>query len=194
MIVSCDMKPDKMVAKQAQKAHVKLNQFNSTFTYRGKTWIKLFRTYIKPSMMYASEAWRPSTKEGINKLEQVQRRALKMAGELTDRTTYKEACRKAGLNMIEEELEEADMVRVFRILNGDDKIKKETFWHMEEAREGAGRRRFREKEIRRTIAVQRRDVRKTSFGSRIQDPWNKLEDSVKLAKNPRAFRKAYKKS
>ena len=96
--------------------------------------------------------------------------------------------------MIEEELEEADMVRVFRILNGDDKVKKETLWQMEEAREGAGRRRFREKEIRRTIALQQRDIRKTSFGSQIQDPWNKLEDSVKLAKNPRAFRKAYKKS
>ena len=127
-------------------------------------------------------------------MDQVQRRALKMAGELTDRTTYKEACRNAGLNMIEEELEEADMVRVFRILNGDDKVKKETFWHMEEAREGAGRRRFRVKEIKRTLAVQRKNARKTSFGSRIQDPWNNLEDRVKLAKNPQAFRREYKRS
>ena len=65
---------------------------------------------------------------------------------------------------------------------------------MEEAKQGAGRRRFKEKEIRRTIAVQRRDVRKVSFASRIQDPWNDLEDSVKLAKNPKSFRNAYKKS
>ena len=69
-----------------------------------------------------------------------------MAGGLTDRYSYKEACRQAGMNMIEEELDEADMVRVFRILNGDDKVKKETFWQMEEARQGAGRRRFRDKE------------------------------------------------
>ena len=98
------------------------------------------------------------------------------------------------MNTVEETLDEADMVRVFRILNKDDKVKKETFWQMEEARQGVGRRRFRAKEIRRTIAMQRRDIRKTSFGSRIQDPWNQLEDNVKSMKNPWSFRNAYKKS
>ena len=117
-----------------------------------------------------------------------------MAGGLTDRYSYKEACRQAGMNMIEEELNEADMVRVFRILNGDDKIKKETFRQMEEARQGVGRRKFKKKEIQRTVAVQCRDIRKTSFATRIQDPWNDLEDSGKMAKNPKSFRNAYKKS
>ena len=37
-----------------------------------------------------------------------------MAGGLTDRYSYKEACRQAGMNMIEEELNDADMVRVSR--------------------------------------------------------------------------------
>ena len=50
------------------------------------------------------------------------------------------------------------------------------------------------KEIKRTLALQRKKVRKTSFGSRIQDPWNDLDDHVKLAKNPKVFRRAYKKS
>ena len=143
--------------------------------------------------MYACEAWRPSTKDGVEKLESVQRRALRMAGGL-DRNNYKEACRKAGMNTIEEELKEADLVRTFRILNGDDKAKKETFRELEEARAGAGRRRFKVKEIKRTLALQRKNVRKTSFGFRIQDLWNDLEDHVKLAKTPKAFRMAYKKS
>ena len=144
--------------------------------------------------MYACEAWRPTTKEGIEKLESVQRRALKMAGGLMDRNGYKEACRKAGLNSIEEDLDEADAVRTFRILNGDDKVEKETFWKMAEARPGLGRRRFKVKEIQRTVAVQRRDVRKKSFSSRVQDPWNQIDDKVKSSKNPKAFRKAYKNS
>ena len=50
VIISSDLKPDKMVAKQTQKAHLKLTQFNTTFTYRGKTWLQLYKTYIKPSM------------------------------------------------------------------------------------------------------------------------------------------------
>ena len=133
-------------------------------------------------MMYACEACRPSTKEGVEKLEAVQRRALRMAGGL-DRNDYKVACRKAGLNTVEEELDEADLVRTFRILNGDDRIDKETFWKLEDAREGAGRKRFRVKKINRTVAVQRKNARKTSLSSGIQDPWKGLEDKVKLAKN-----------
>ena len=194
VLISCDLKSDKMVTQQSQRGHLKLTQFNTAFTYRGKTWLKLYKTYVKPSMMYACEAWRPTTKEGIEKLESVQRRALKMAGGLRDRDSYREDCRRAGLNTVEEELEEADMVRTFRILNGDDHVQKETFWSMEEPRQGAGRRRFKEKEIRRSVGAQRKDIRKRSFGSRIQDPWNHLEDRVKQAKTPKAFRNLYKKS
>ena len=144
-----------MIAKQTQKGHLKLTQFNSAFTYRGETWLKLYKTYIKPSMMYVCEAWRPSTKEGVEKLKGIQRRALKMVGGLK-RSDYKEACRKAGLNRVEEELDMTDLIRTFRILNNNDKINKEKFLELEEAREGAGRRRFRVKEIKRTLAVQKR--------------------------------------
>ena len=145
-------------------------------------------------MMYASEAWKPTSKEGIDKLESVQKRALKMSGLLDHRGNYKEACMKASMNTMEEELNMADMVRTFRIINGDDKLKKENFWKMEEARPGAGRRRFKEKEVKRTIATQRKDLRKKSFSSRIQDPWNSLEDSVKQAKNSKGFKSAYRKT
>ena len=191
VLISRDLKPDKMVSKQAQKAHVKLSQFNSTFIYRGKTWMKLYNMYVKPSMMFSCEAWKPCTREGVEKLEAVQRRAVRMAGGQGNKS-YRDACREAGLNTVEEQLDEADMVRVFRIMNGDDKINKKMFWTMEEARQGAGRRRFKEKEIRRNIAGQRKEARKRSFASRVQDPWNSLKDSVKQATNPKLFRKAYR--
>ena len=77
---------------------------------------------------------------------------------------------------------------------GHDKIDKEVFWKMEEARPGVGRRRFKEKEVKRTVATQRKVVRKTSFASRVQDPWNLLHCDVKKAKNPRAFRAEYRKA
>ena len=193
VIISEDLKPDKMINKQVQKAHLKLTQFNSTFTYRGRTWIKLYKTYVKPAMMYACEAWRPCTKDGVEKMEAVQKRAIRMSGGQGD-GGYREACREAGLNTVQEELDEADLVRVFRIMNGDDKVDKNIFWTLEEAREGLGRRRFKEKEIRRTVALQRKDIRKKSFASRIQDPWNTLSDSVKQSRNPKEFRASYRKA
>ena len=129
VIVSSDMKQEKMVARQAQKAHLKLTQFNTTFTYRGTTWLQLYKTYIKPSLLYASEAWRPTTVEGIEKLEAVQKRAMRMAGGMGVRD-YREACRGVGLNLIKEELEVSDMTRVYRIMYEHDKVDKTIFWKM----------------------------------------------------------------
>ena len=193
VLVSSDMKPDKMVSSQVQKAHLKLTQFNSTFTYRGSTWIKLYKTYVKPSLLYACEAWRPTSQAGINKLEGVQRRAIRMAGGLGE-GSYRDACRKSGMNMIEEELEVTDMTRVFRIMYGHDKVDKSNFWRMEGAGAGPGRRRFKEKEVTRTLSIQRKEVRKRSFASRVQDQWNSLDDSVKKVRNPKLFRNAFKKA
>ena len=43
VLISSDMKPYIMINKQVQKAHMKLSQFSSTFTYRGKTWLNLYK-------------------------------------------------------------------------------------------------------------------------------------------------------
>ena len=75
-----------------------------------------------------------------------------------------------------------------------DKVERATFWKMAEARAGPGRRRFREKEIVRTVAAHRKAVRKRSFSARVQDPWNQLADNVKIARNPTSFRLAFKKA
>ena len=60
---------------------------------------------------------------------------------------FKEACRRSGMNNIDDKLEEADMVRTFKIMYSNDKVEKTPFWKMAEAREGLGRRKFREKEV-----------------------------------------------
>ena len=98
------------------------------------------------------------------------------------------------MNLIREELEVSDMTRVYRIMYGHDKIEKSTFWRMEQAREGAGRRRFREKEVTRMIATQRKETRKRSFASRIQDDRNTLDDRIKKARHPKAFISSYRKA
>ena len=84
------------------------------------------------------------------------------------------------------------MVPVFRIINGNNKVDEKLLWTREVAKEGAERRRFKEKEVRRTIAMQRKKIRKKSFGSRGQDPWNALSDGVKLARTLQTFKRAYR--
>ena len=53
-------------------------------------------------MLYACDVWKPTKKEGIERLESVKRRALKIAG-LGGRSDYKEACKKACMNSIKDE-------------------------------------------------------------------------------------------
>ena len=65
---------------------------------------------------------------------------------------------------------------------------------MKEARPGVGRRRIKEKEVKRTVALERKAIRKTSFGSRVQDPWNQLHSNIKKVNNPKGFRSAYRKA
>ena len=80
--------------------------------------------------MYASEAWRPTTQEGLEKPEGVQKRAMRMAGGMGDKN-YRDAIREVGMNLIGEEIEVYDMTRVYRIMYGHDKIEKSVFWKME---------------------------------------------------------------
>ena len=56
IIISSYLKSDKMVNKQCQKGHLKLTQFNNAFTNRGKTWLKLYKTFMKPYLLYACKA------------------------------------------------------------------------------------------------------------------------------------------
>ena len=85
------------------------------------------------------------------------------------------------------------MIRTFKIMNGDDSVKKEIFWFLEEPREGAGRRRLKAKEIKSTLGIQRKDIRKKCFGSRIQDPRNLLENADKQATNLKTLRNIHRK-
>ena len=111
--------------------------------------LMIYKTYVKPSLIYVSEAWKPGTKEGNEKLKVVQKRAARMAGGQGYKSSI-ESCREACFDALEKELDEADMLRVFRIKNKNNKVYNEYFWTLEEARQGAGRRRFREKKVKQT--------------------------------------------
>ena len=63
-------------------------------------------------------------------------------------------------------------------------LDKEIFLKVEETRPGVGRRRLRGKAVRRTIPFQRKAIKKRSIATRVQDPWNQLNDSGKMMKNP----------
>ena len=96
--------------------------------------------------------------------------------------SYQKACKDAGLNNVKEQLDESDKLHVFRVMNKYNKFEKKTNWTLEKARQGAGRIRWKEKEIRRSLlgslARQQNDPRKRKITSWSQKQWNELKETL----------------
>ena len=157
-----EQKVSAWVAKAGEKSKYQDRVADSDMTpeewetlYKGKSWLDVYDTYVKPE--------RPATKEQSRRLSGVNSEIR---------------CKEAELNSPEEELELADMVRVFRIMNGFDNIKKEDYWLMAEDGPGLARRYEREE---------------TSFAARTAAPWKALPEDVRLETTPRKFRESLKK-
>ena len=73
------MKPSKQCTAASNKANRVLGLINRTLTYKNKTNVKnLYEALACPHLEYAVQAWAPSLKIDINRIEGVQRRPLKL--------------------------------------------------------------------------------------------------------------------
>ena len=97
VIISSNLKPADQCNRAANKANQMLGQLKRSFTYRDPTiWTRLFKTFVRPKLEYCVPAWRPWLKKDFNKLERVQRRAVKMIQGLKGKT-YEEKLKELGL-------------------------------------------------------------------------------------------------
>ena len=91
-------RPSIQCARAAAKANAVLGQLSRGISYRdSKTFIGLYKTFVRPHLDYCAQAWSPWTKADIDVLEAVQRRAVMMVTNLRGRS-YEE--RLAELEMV----------------------------------------------------------------------------------------------
>ena len=81
----------------------------------------LYISLVRPHLEYCVQAWSPYYRKDIDKLEKVQRRAVRMITDLRG-TSYREKLLELGLFSLEKRRIRADLVCIFRILKGIDKI------------------------------------------------------------------------
>ena len=114
VLVSNDLKWNKQCSAAAAKANKILGQIKISFEYLDQETLKLLYTsLVRPQLEYAVSAWCPSTKTGIKILERVQRRATKLIKSLRN---------KPYENRLEERRTRGDLIQIFKILNGFEKI------------------------------------------------------------------------
>ncbi len=193
ILIHKSLKPSKNCERAAAVAGTVLRQVTKNFHYRDKhVFKKLYCQYVRPHLEFSTPAWSPWLEADIEVLEKVQKRAVGMVKGLRGRT-YEEKCRELELDTLVVRRERADLIQVYKILNGLDQVDEKTLFTRVDSREENSRvTRQRTDPLNLQPTRSRLDLRKYSFASRIVKPWNKLSKELKSASTLGQFKTSIK--
>ena len=124
VIMSRKLKPGQQCAKAARMAQMVLGQIGRAFHFRDKhVFVKLYKTYVRPHLEFAGQAWAPWTAVDKDILENVQRRVVKMVSGLKS-ADYEGRLKELGITTLEERRHQADMLYVYKVLTGREDVDK----------------------------------------------------------------------
>ena len=122
------LKPSKQCKKAAATAGAVLNTITRNFHYRDRNvFLRLYKQYVRPHLEFASQAWSPWLSSDINIIEKVQEKALGMVSGLKNKE-YSERCREVGLDSLQTRRERHNILQVFKIMHGIDKVAPEALF------------------------------------------------------------------
>jgi ribonucleases P/MRP protein subunit RPP40 len=158
-----------------------LGMIYRSFTCKSKHIImKLYKSLVRPHLDYCSQVWRPHLRKDIDLLERVQKRATRMIDGYKD-ISYEERLRMVGLTTLERRMWRADMLEVFKIINGMEGLKMEDFFKKHEGITRGHTFKLYKKRVNL-------DVAKFNFSNRVCNDWNQLPDDVVAADSVNAFK------
>ena len=181
VIVTDDFKVAKQCNKAAGKGNQKLGMIRRTFTCKNKDiMIKLYKSIVRPSLDYCVQAWRPHLKKDIEVLERVQKRATRMIIECRGKE-YEKRLECVKLTTLEMRRERADMLEVYKIMNGMEGLREKDFF----TRDSSGRRGHSFKLFKKRVNL---DIAKFSFGNRVCTSWNNLTENIVSSQSINIFK------
>ena len=191
VIMSSRLKAGPQCAKAARTAQMVLGQIGRAFHFRDRhVFVRLYKTYVRPHLEFAGQAWSPWTATDKDLLENVQRRAVRMVSGLKA-ADYKGRLLELGLTTLEERRHQADMLQVYKILTGKEDVNKEEWFTM--ASEAARVTRATSHPLNVRVRHGRLDVRRNFFSVRTSGPWNDIPGHIKDQKTVTGFKTEYAK-
>ena len=188
--VADTLKPGAQCRKAAKTAQTVLSQITRAFHYRDRhTFMPLYKQYLRPHLEFAAPAWSPWTRNDIDCLEKVQKRAVSMVSGLAGHD-YEDRLQELGLDTLEERRLHIDMTQVYKVLNGKDKVSSDTWFASVAARERATRAAADPMNLR--VPAPRLEVRKHFFTQRVPAEWNRIPAALKSAATVAAFKRGYR--
>jgi hypothetical protein len=114
VLVHKSLKPSRQCEKAANTANAVLRLIQRNFHYRDRhTFLSLYKKYVRPhtGMEFCGPAWAPWAAADIEKLENVQRKAVRMVSGLQNRT-YEDRCTELGIQTLENRRKDQDLAQV----------------------------------------------------------------------------------
>ena len=190
VIVESSLKPSAQCKKAAAKAKTVLHQITRNFHYRDKKhFIGLYKQYVRPHLEFSSSAWAPWTATDIQILEKVQEQAIRYTVGLKGRT-YEEKCKEIGLETLEKRRVDQDMMQVFKITKGFDKVEPNTLFSRVDT---SMRTRINADPLNLKKERANKEVRANSFSLRVVDNWNRIPSEAKEREKPAGFKNYLKR-
>ena len=172
---------EKQCAKAASKGNQILGLIKRTFISKKKNIIlNLYKSLVRPHLEYCIQAWRHHLIKDICILEKVQKRATRIIEECRGKSC-KERLKFLGLTTLETRRIRADMLEVYKILNGFEGLREDSFFEVYCMKTRGHSRKLYKARVNK-------DVLKYSFGNRVVDQWNMLLEEVIRAISINSFK------
>ena len=193
VLVADNLRPSEQCSAAAAKANGVLGQISRAVQYRDKkTFLQLYKVYVRPHLEYCVQAWSPYWQGDKDKLENVQRRAVNMVAGLKSKN-YVDKLNEVNLPSLEDRRERGDMIQTFRILQGLDNVEERTWFQRanERDREGAVNTRQHGDITRLVEGHGRYENRRYFFSQRVPSRWNSLPQATRQQTTVLGFKAAY---
>lgn len=181
------LRPAAQCREAAGRANVVLGQISRAFHFRDRrTFVKLYKQYVRPHLEFAIPAWSPWTLGDREMLEKIQRRAVRMVSGLQGRT-YEDRLKELGMLSLEGRRTLYDLVQTFKIIRGFDDVD-HAIWFDLVGNNPTRHTRQTNDPLNILRPNPRNEIRRSFFSVRVVDAWNALPSEVKHAKSITMFK------
>jgi hypothetical protein len=170
------------VAKAIKKANAVLGMIKRNIHFKSKdVMVKLYKSLVRPRLEYCIQAWSPYLQKDIDGLEKVQRRATRLIEGYWE-LSYEERLERTGLIPLEKRRIRGDLIQVFKMMKGFDKVDFSQFFEFFNVEKTRGH--CFKLSKRRCRGERRRNF----FTQRVVNHWNKLPQEVVDADSINSFK------
>jgi len=172
VFVDDQLKFKKHVSHAVNKASRILGMIRSTFACLDEDTVpRLYKALVRPHLEYGNLIWHPRYRIDKLEVEKVQRRATKLVARLKDEP-YETRLEALKIPSLEFRRRRGDMIQVFKILRGMDRLEPDIFFSMTGEH---GTRGHKDKMFKRHSRL---ELRRNTFSHRVVTDWNQLSQAT----------------